>query len=271
MSTLEGFGSLRDWSYTIWELHPPVLLLQGHGDTDMQNILLLLSSGPKSLSLGARTGNWGLPHVQPPPDPCQPQGNRDSFSHKNNPKLLLGISRDGCWGLVPASGSGQAEPFPSQKSLCFQHQSCAGMQAPLEVWEAPGSSCWFRWADSPALSQQESQGKGGAQRSQMGRRGSPVLWKAIRRSTRVGKQGLGGSFWLVGLTLWVEWVVNAILYLFSWCSHRPDLIMDVQKVPARKSWMLSPQTSPIRARVNSTSGRTVSFANQLRFAAWSHC
>lgn len=142
----------------------------------------------------------------------------------------------------------------------LEDQSCVGMQAPLEVWEAPKSSCWFRWADSSALSQQESQGKGGAQRSQMGRRGRLPLWKAIRRPTRVGKRGLGGSCYLVGLTLWKEWVVNAFFNLFSWGSHRAELITAVQKEPARKSWALSPQTSPLRARVSFTWGRTVSSA-----------
>lgn len=156
--------------------------------------------------------------VQPPPDPCQPPGSRNSFSHKNSPKLLLGISRAWCWGLVPISGLGQAEPFPSQNRLClcFQHWKTKVGLGCNHHWRSEKlqtGSCWFRWADSSALSQQESQGKEGAQRSQMGRGGSFPLWKAIRRPTTVGKQGLGGSFYLVGLTLWEEWVVNAIFLI----------------------------------------------------------
>lgn len=63
-----------------------------------------------------------------PPKPCQPQGSRESFLHKNSPKLLPGIR-----GLVSDSGFGQTEPFPSQivpaRISAWKTQYCVGMQS----------------------------------------------------------------------------------------------------------------------------------------------
>lgn len=53
-----------------------------------------------------------------PPDAHQPRGSRDSFLHKNNPKLPPGTDRHQRWGLISTSGFEQTDPFPFHNILC---------------------------------------------------------------------------------------------------------------------------------------------------------
>lgn len=124
MSTLEGFGSIQDWSHTIWELHPPVPLLQGHIEMHTENTLLLLSLGPKSLFLGTRIGNWGLPHGAAPSRSLPAPGAAETAFHTRTVQSCFlesaGLDAE---GLSQPLGLGRQSPFPSQNRLClcFQH------------------------------------------------------------------------------------------------------------------------------------------------------
>lgn len=135
--------------------------------------------------------------------PASPRAAETAFHTRIVQSCFLESAGIDAEGLSQPLALDRQSPFlPRIVSVCvsaLEDQNCVGMQPTLEVWEAPNSSCWFRWADSSALSQQESQRKGGAQRSQMGRRGSPPLWKAIRRRAREWENKVweGLFVWLV--------------------------------------------------------------------------